>query len=731
MKPTVIALLIGLLGWVAGDAQASAPTTAALTSGGKTTVAVCFPACVDSTAVDPVNYTLNGGAGVINAPIILLPDSRTVLMDVSGLTGATYGLDVAGGQIQYCAGGTVAGVTLTGALDSRFGLAEVGAPSIASRFFTCSPGKLNLIAGGNAYAGASDELAFAYESITGDFDRKVQISGISVSDATDNFGGGGLMVRGSTDPVTPALELFATQPLGDNAVQCLVRGDAGNPYDEVDRAYSGVAGDLPNQWLRMKRVGNDFQMFVGVDGVQWSLVAQRWQELPAMVLVGCYAAASKEGSTARVDFNSYTNVNLGDHTAPILLSAGTLDRRLIGVKFSKTLNSATAAPLANFTVLNSNNNPATVTGASVGIEGDAVYLSVTGLTSDTFTVRVNGGVTDSAGNAIVAPVSVPGKVSTWLAEDIGYFQNPLNRPLPGDDPIRIGQSVAVSSETNPEVEIIGGGSNLRNAGDYGHYLHRTMSGDFDVMVEITRFDRCYQTGGFPGAGLMARNGLYATNEEFTADGTKVPFYANLTCAEDTAGIGAFSVWRDAQSGLPGNSVSNKGVAVFTGTLIGGINGVFGSLRAANARGDNLPNSSTNGSRWLRLRRVGNHFTSYASYDGKIWQQFEDADHPLNSVVEVGIFTMNDSGENAPQENAYDGGNQRASMYSVVHVRHLGTTPLLNLARLNNSSATLSWTNGRLECAPTVSGPWSLCANQANPQTITVVPTGPRFYRLHL
>jgi len=228
---------------------------------------------------------------------------------------------------------------------------------------------------------------------------------------------------------------------------------------------------------------------------------------------------------------------------------------------------------------------------------------------------------------------------------------------------------------------------------------------------------------------MARNSLYNPGEEYTADGTRVPYYANLTCAEDTRGIGAISVWRETPSGLTADSLTNKGVAVFTTDLIDGINGAFGSLRSANARGDALPNSSAAASRWLRLRRSGNHFTSYASYDGKVWQQFDDGDHPLDASVQVGIFTMNDSGNNPPEGNAYDGDNQRASMYSVVRVRHLGTTPVLNLVRLTSSSASLSWTTGTLQCAPTVAGPWSPCANQANLQLVTIAPTGALFYRL--
>ncbi len=674
MKAKAISSVIAFITLVSGS-RASDPTTAALTSGGQTRIAVCFPVCVDSSAVDFHNYTLHAGAASITPPGALLADGRTVLLNVSGLTANTYTLDVAGSQIQTCEGALLADVTLTGAVESRFTIEDVGSPTIASISFSCGAGNLSLIAGGNAFTNISDQLAFAYESVLGDFDKKVQLAGLLASDATDGFARAGLMVRTSIDPGVLDLELLASNPMGDNAVRCVFRADVGNSYDEMDRPYFGVATNLPNQWLRVKRVGDDFQMFVGLDGVHWSMVAQRWQELPSALLVGCYAAASKEGATASAQFMNYTNVDLADHTPPRLVSAGTLDKKVVGVKFSETIRSTTASVLANYTVLNSNNSPATVTAAKVGIEGDAAYLAVSGLLSDTFTVRVNGGISDSAGNVIVASTSVTGKVSLWVSEDIGFFQDPANRPSVGDDPIRVGQAVAVSSDENPEIEIVGGGSNLRDAGDYGHYLNQTMTGDFDVSVEVTRYDRCYQTGGFANAGIMARNSFYNVGYEYTPIGTRVPYYANLTYAEDNQAIGSLAVWRDTPFGTRDDSLARKGLALSTATLIDGMIGTFGNLRAANARGDALPNSSTNASRWLRLQRVGDHFTSYASWDGRVWQKVEEGDHPLDSTVDVGFFTSNDSGNTAPTGNAYDGDNQRPSMYSVVHLRHLGVTPL--------------------------------------------------------
>src|SRR5260221_24213 len=278
MNAKVISSILAALGCLTAGTRANNPTTAALTAGGNTTVAICFPTGANSTAANFSNYSLNGGTVTIIPPATLLADNQTVLLEVASLTGGAFQLDIADGVIQTCSGGVISGVSLSGTVENRFTLADVGAPSIAGQAFSCGVGKLGLIAGGNLSESQSDHLTFAYETVTGDFDRKAQLASLSTSDATDAFAQSGLMVRASLDPNDLALKFLATSPVGDNSIRSLVRADYQQPEDEVDRAYGGVASNLPNQWLRLKRSGNSFQMFVGIDGVNWSMAARRWQE---------------------------------------------------------------------------------------------------------------------------------------------------------------------------------------------------------------------------------------------------------------------------------------------------------------------------------------------------------------------------------------------------------------------------------------------------------------------
>jgi len=195
----------------------------------------------------------------------------------------------------------------------------------------------------------------------------------------------------------------------------------------------------------MKRVGNSFSFYVSKDGVVWALICERYQEMPSTVYFGPYCAASLNPldgtgnpngllSIAQARFTAYKPVDLGDLTAPVLVSAGTLDKKTIGVKFNEKISSATGTVPGNYTL-----SQGTVTAAKIGANGDAVYLTVNGLTANTFTVTVTN-VTDTSGNKVAANSTVSAKATGWVATDIGYIQNPNNRPTVGDDPYRVGQS---------------------------------------------------------------------------------------------------------------------------------------------------------------------------------------------------------------------------------------------------------------------------------------------------
>lgn len=514
-----------------------------------------------------------------------------------------------------------------------------------------------------------DVMTFAYETITGDFDKRVKITGIT-GDAADTWTRGALQARTGTNSYSTSLQLFASNPQleGGGVAGFAGRALDGQVYTWFSRNnYNGVNNALPNQWLRLRRVGDYFSAYVGTNGTSWTLIGQRYQKLPVALLVGPYAASGVFGATSTVNFSDYSNTLLTDAIAPALVSAGTLDKQVVGVKFSESVKSSTATVLANYQVTQTVGGGVTINSAQLGIAGDAVYLSVSGLTADNFSVTVVGGIQDSAGNPITPNQTVAARALNWNHGDIGYIQNTGNRPQPGDDPGTVGQAVMISSDENPEVEIVGGGSNSWNPGDFIHYIWRTapLSGNFDVTVAVSRNDRPANNAGWGNSGIMLRASDYnpGDNPPGTALtnylATQVPMVA-LTTYQESAGFGgggpgrgAIPLWRTTVHAGYGNG--NAGFGAY-GNVIGGVKGYYSELRGLDASGNIDPQSVPDSARYLRIKRVGTQYTFYASWNRTDWAL---VDGPINlpdlpDQLLLGFSTMNDTGSGTPPFGGYGG-----------------------------------------------------------------------------
>jgi hypothetical protein len=616
-----------------------------------------------------------------------------------------------------------------------------------------------------------DELTFAYETLTGDFDKQVAVTSLTNAYYADSLGTAvdtnlltdpsapfpvdvwaraGLMVRSSTNAYSQCLKILAANPAGANQVAVWGRGIDAQNYTDFNRRLGGVSNNLPSQYLRMKRVGNSFSFYVSKDGVVWTLMAQRYQEMSNSVMFGPFVGASLNpadtvGNTnglysrALASFTAYQTVQTGDTTPPQVVSVGTLDKTNIGVKFSEQVSSATATALANYSL-----SQGTVTGAKMGIAGDAVYLKVSGLTANTFTVTITN-VTDTSGNKIAANTTVSGKASSgWTYSDIGYLQNPSPRtPTPGDDPYRIGQVVAVTSDDAPEVEILGGGGQIWNTGDYMTYTYSTtpVSGDFDVVTKVSRNETPANHDGYPDSGLFLREALYNAGEAYTVEGTKVPHVANVTYAENTQNRASIPLWREAPHGGYGN-----GNPFAWTTVLDGVKGYYPDVRVIDAAGAIDPQSSSFTARWLRIKRSGNGFTFYVSYNGLNWTVVDSATLSVPSTLLLGFASTQNNSPGAAPNGARAGNGHSLDpsdpLYSVNGTLSNEGNYAVQKVRLYSNTAQIGTVNavllptgqvsvnyaGTLVSSTSVNGPWTVVSKQISPWVVT--PTGARtFYRV--
>jgi hypothetical protein len=697
------------------------------------TVGIRFDWLMDPVSAASLgNYTITGGPGVTSAR--LANDGRSVVLGVSGLAGNTFSVTING--VKDLGGNAIVANTIaSGAVDRSLTGQDIGAPTIPGDVYSTAVGEYVLTGGGeSAFSAAADQMFFLGTAITGDFDKKAKVTSLTATNATDNWARGGLMARvSSTASNSLAVKIVVGNPKGANQVVTRVRTENDAEADPLPplgwfatgRAYSGVKDALPNQWIRLRRVGNAFFFYVGSDGENWSLVGERFiKGFPETLQVGLYAAASVVDSVATVAAASYGDVTSGDTTPPTLVSTGTLDKKLIGLKFSEMLSSATAKVVGNYTL-----SEGTVSAAEVGINGNSVYLTVSGLTASNFTVTVNG-IKDSSGNLIAANSQVSGSLSSFKAADVGRFADVNNRPQPTDNPFDVGKFVALSSGDHAEVDCIAAGANLWD-GQYFHYVYVEKTGDFDMQIEVARFTHASGGGDYAHSGLMARAGLYIGGLEYTDEGTKVPFEMSTTYEE----VGQPRTALVLFCTNPGDTF--EGVGNIVGSEVKDVNGwsgYFGNLRTINARGDLAPTSSPTQNRWLRMKRAGQVFSHYWSYDGVNWVNYQDHDRstagPMPDTLLVGYAAqVNDSCCNGTAVNGKPG------IYGNSTIRALGNTPVVRprlQAERVSSDIILKWSQGSLEGAPAVTGPYTDVmvggVHATSPHTNAMSGTS-RFYRL--
>jgi hypothetical protein len=156
----------------------------------------------------------------------------------------------------------------------------------------------DLISGGIQMRDYYDESAFAFEKITGNFDRKVRVA---MQENSSFEARAGLMVRevldenrprpGDTENPDEAFSRFIQLHVNPVLTAYTDGGqpvEAANQHEAIARFYTGgigsptfepteilaisnnVAPPYPNAWLRIRRVGSTFTLFRGADGTNWT-----------------------------------------------------------------------------------------------------------------------------------------------------------------------------------------------------------------------------------------------------------------------------------------------------------------------------------------------------------------------------------------------------------------------------------------------------------------------------
>lgn len=277
------------------------PSLALAQAAGLLQVSVQFRERVDAgTANNPANYAITNLSGAISVSSAQLDATGTnVALSVSSMAeGANYVL-VVNGILDGCSGQNVIQPNSTVAF-SVVSLTPVaiGNPQ-PSGGVSPAPGGIDMTAGGQDIGGTSDSFQYSYQLRTGDFDVRVRVASLSLSDA---WAEAGLIAREGSSAGGRFASVMATPNISGSYFQ----------FRDVANAAATLTGtypvNFPNTWLRLRRSGNGFTGFASFDGQSWRQLGTVTIAMPSTISVGLGASSHNTGQTTTAAFREFGNV---------------------------------------------------------------------------------------------------------------------------------------------------------------------------------------------------------------------------------------------------------------------------------------------------------------------------------------------------------------------------------------------------------------------------------------
>lgn len=254
-------------------------------SNGEVELSVTFDEEVDPVdAGSPVNFAIDRGT---LKSVRFLPRSSTSILGVQGL-GVGSVIKVTARDIQDRFTNRLTSVTQSVTVGAA-SWAEIGGRELGFQPAVANLGgsNLDLYSGGAQFSGTYDEASFAFEKVTGDFDKVVRVESQDASSADAHAG---LMVRevlnesqsrGSSPPafsryfevgVSPEFRMDGAR--ADNGHIVALRRWPGAVATTVAPVRNTSPG-YPDAWLRLRRIGQEFRAYSSRDGRTWTLIGSQ------------------------------------------------------------------------------------------------------------------------------------------------------------------------------------------------------------------------------------------------------------------------------------------------------------------------------------------------------------------------------------------------------------------------------------------------------------------------
>lgn len=270
------------------------------------TVAIRFAAAVDPvTATESSRYAI-AGATVQN---VVMPDSSTVLLAVTGLTGTEYTVSGTGIKDAFGDSGNfaVSGFILD------FDVAEIGALAGPSFGYAYTTSSIAMKVDGGFVWGPADTAKYVYQTRTGDFDVRVKVNKAGGGNLNSNFA---LDARESLAPGSRHVAITVYPFQGNWTAFFRETTDGETAVMKGDWRVSWPAGaDYPNIWLRIKYKNNAFSTYGSTDGLAWTQIGNTYTPATPYTAeyIGVTAATIDAGiQPVEAEFSQFGNYELGN-----------------------------------------------------------------------------------------------------------------------------------------------------------------------------------------------------------------------------------------------------------------------------------------------------------------------------------------------------------------------------------------------------------------------------------
>lgn len=434
---------------------------------------------------------------------------------------------------------------------------DIGAVGIAGNT-TISGAEIAVRGSGADIWENADQFHFRTESLTGDGAIIAQVKSTGSGHPWAKIG---LMFREDIAPASRTVMAFVTPGSHLGTQTRLATADTTRFQDAGWR-------DAPI-WLMLARSGNLFASYRSDDGNTWTPIGSSTVNMPPTIHVGLAVSSHDNTTLATGIFSDVEIVGLpppGELNAPTHLTGSLVNGTSIRLQWTDNTNDETGFNVerslgsgsGSFTVIVS-------TGSNVVEYTDSNLMANT-----TYTYRVRA-VRDS-------DFSEPSNTFTLTTTTTPP------QTLIGQD---IGEVVVPGSYTNSNgiVTINAAGSDIWEQADNGYFVHREITGDFDIRARVTSLTN---THPWAKAGIMVRESL--------APGARNVF--TLLTADNVAGLQVRDTFNASTS--------------FTG------------------------GPWVNAPYWVRLVRTGSTFQSLISENGTTWQILGTRSLPLPATLRAGL-----------------------------------------------------------------------------------------------